>query len=402
MPATTIEIMVPPLPEAVTDATVLAWHVQIGQSVAFGQQLVDLETDKVVLEVPAPSAGIVQTIRTPVGARVTSGDCLAQLSTEPVAMTEEPTLPLIAPSARRLLDELALDASALMGTGKHGRIQKADIMRWLDEREQEQPLLQDPDNLNDSASAHTQPIQELQPDQEHDRQHLERREPISRIRARIAERLLNAQHQAAILTTMNEVDMSIIRDWRARYKEPFQTRHGIKLGLMSFCVKAVTIALQRYPIINAFLTQDHIVYHDYYDIGIAVSTERGLVVPIVRHCERLTLPALEATIAELTRRAQAGTLTIDDLNGGTFSITNGGVFGSLLSTPILNPPQSAILGLHAIIDRPIAHQNQVVIRPMMYTALSYDHRLIDGRDAVSFLLCVKQLLEDPARLLLDV
>jgi len=407
------EVRVPALPESVADATVLGWHKRPGERVAVEDSLVDLETDKIVLEVPAPVAGVLTEILAPEGTCVPAAALLARIDTAAPAASaprsdapearqsvdepagapaerpaEEP--PLVAPAARQLIAALALDAREIAGSGRDGRIHKADVLTWLEGREQ------------DPAAPLTEGLRPAGAPFVGADERPEQRVPMTRLRARIAERLLEAQRTAAILTTFNEVDMSAVLELRQRHRARFEETHGVRLGLMSFFVKAAVEALQRFPLLNAAIDGTDIVYRGYCDIGIAVSTDRGLVVPILRHCEQLDMAAIERAIAEFSAKAQAGTLSFEDLTGGTFSITNGGVFGSLLSTPILNPPQSAILGMHKIEDRPVAHAGQVVIRPMMYLALSYDHRLIDGRDAVRFLVAIKELIEDPARLLLRV
>ncbi|NCA71096.1 MAG: 2-oxoglutarate dehydrogenase complex dihydrolipoyllysine-residue succinyltransferase [Sphingobacteriia bacterium] len=410
------EVRVPALPESVADATVATWHKRLGDSVKRDESLVDLETDKVVLEVPAPADGILSEILAAEGAVVTADAILGRItagattgagaaaSAEPAPVTRAapqpapssaatpsraaPAEPLIAPAARRLLKELDVDPSAITGTGKEGRIHKSDVIAYLDQREaqapERDPELARPLSLSGDAG---------RPEQ---------RVPMTRLRARIAERLLQAQQSAALLTTFNEVDLSAVMALRNRYKEPFEKAHGVRLGFMSFFVKAAVEALQRFPVINASVDGEDIIYHGYYDIGIAVSSPRGLVVPILRNCDQLSMADIEQGIGEFGQKAKDGTLSFEDLTGGTFSITNGGVFGSLLSTPILNPPQSAILGMHKIQERPIVEQGQIKIAPMMYLALTYDHRIIDGRDAVQFLVSVKETLEDPARLLLRV
>jgi len=403
-----IEIRVPALPESVSDATVLTWHKQPGQQVSRDEPLLDLETDKVVLEVPAPTDGVLSEIRQGEGALVRADEVLgilaeggqaaaaeatpaAQPAAAPEAKAETPAqaaptaepAPVLTPAVRRLVKELALDAGEIQGSGKQGRIQKADVMRYLDERDKGR----DPDIAAESAGGHRRN---------------ERRVPMSRIRARIAERLVQAQQNAAMLTTFNEVNLQRVTELRNQYRDEFERVHGVRLGFMSFFVRAAVEALKQFPVLNASIDGNDILYHDYFDIGIAVSSPRGLVVPVLRDTDRMSLAEIETGIKSFGQRAKDGNLSYEDLQGGTFSITNGGVFGSMLSTPILNPPQSAILGMHSIQDRPVAEQGQVVIRPMMYLALTYDHRLVDGREAVQFLVRIKQCLEDPARLLLEV
>jgi 2-oxoglutarate dehydrogenase E2 component (dihydrolipoamide succinyltransferase) len=404
-----IEVKIPPLPESVSDAVVSAWHKQPGERVEQDENLVDIETDKVVLEVPAPESGVLEGIIEEQGATVVAGQVIAKISPEAPASgethsnakaesppPEQPPEP--GPSARKLLHEHDLDPAKVPATGKHGRLLKEDILHYLDSvkprvpTEPEAPASSNPEN-DSAVVAGTI----LQIDSR-----AERRVPMSRLRARIAERMLEAQHEAAILTTFNEVNMKPVMDLRQRYKTTFEERHGIRLGLMSFFVRAVTTALQRFPAVNASIDADDIVYHEYFDIGVAVSSPRGLVVPVLRNTDQIGLAEIERRIRDYAARAQTGKLELEELSGGTFSITNGGVFGSMLSTPIINPPQSAILGMHNIVQRPVAENNEVVIRPVMYLALSYDHRIIDGREAVSFLVNVKEMLEDPARILLDI
>jgi 2-oxoglutarate dehydrogenase E2 component (dihydrolipoamide succinyltransferase) len=400
-----IEVKIPPLPESVSDAVVSAWHKQPGERVEQDENLVDIETDKVVLEVPAPQAGILEGIIEEQGATVVAGQVIAKISSEaPASGKSQPSPKMKAPesppdpgpSARKLLNEHNLDPTQVPATGKHGRLLKEDILHYLDSvkppGKSETPASRKPENELDVVARITP-----QPDTRE-----ERRVPMSRLRARIAERMLEAQHNAAILTTFNEVNMKPVMDLRQRYKKTFEERHGIKLGLMSFFVRAVTMALQRFPAINASIDSGDIVYHDFFDIGVAVSSPRGLVVPVLRNTDQTSLADIERQIRDYAARAQTGKLELEELSGGTFSITNGGVFGSMLSTPIINPPQSAILGMHNIVSRPVAENNEVVIRPIMYLALSYDHRIIDGREAVSFLVNVKEMLEDPARILLDI
>jgi 2-oxoglutarate dehydrogenase E2 component (dihydrolipoamide succinyltransferase) len=400
-----IEVKVPRLPESVTDATLVAWHKNPGDVVERDENLADLETDKVVLEVPAPVRGILRELRVKGGTTVTSGELLALL--EPaegdVAATPAavPAAPVAAPAAapatdsrnagrtgpaaRRVAKEKGVDPATVAGTGPAGRVTKADVEAAAAPRSAE-PAPR-------PAAAPTVLATAGRP---------ERRVPMTRLRARIAERLVEAQQTAAMLTTFNEVDLAAVSALRARYKDRFEKEHGVKLGFMAFFVKATIEALKRHPVVNASIEGTDIVYHDYYDVGIAVSTDRGLIVPILRDADRLSFAGIEGAIAEYGRRARDGNLSMDDLTGGTFTITNGGVFGSLLSTPILNPPQSGILGMHKIQERPTVVDGQVVARPMMYIALSYDHRIIDGRDAVQFLVAIKEALEDPARLLLGV
>ncbi len=419
-----IEVKVPTLPESVTDATVLAWHKQAGDPVSRDENLLDLETDKVVLEVPSPVDGVLQEIHAETGAVVTSDDVLAVIepgvhkaesappadetpaekvaearptgpSAEPAATASEtakpqptPDEPVLTPAVRRLVKELSLDPRKIEGTGKDGRILKSDVMRYLDEQkkqEDEEEVKAMIPAMGDQAPARN-----------------ETRVPMSRLRARIAERLVEAQQTAAILTTFNEVDLSEVIALRKRYRDSFEKEHGVKLGFMSFFVKATIEALKRFPVVNASMDGTDIVYHDYFDIGIAVGSPRGLVVPILRDADQLSFAEVERRIKQFGQKAQEGTLSYEELTGGTFTISNGGVYGSMLSTPILNPPQSGILGMHNITERPVVVDGEIVIRPIMYLALSYDHRIIDGREAVQTLVTIKQCLEDPARLLLNL
>ncbi len=402
-----IEVRVPALPESVADATVLTWHKQPGEAVSKDENLVDLETDKVVLEVPAPANGVLSEIKSAEGDTVQADTLLGVIAEgAPASAAPKPEAPVagdapqgsagsdavLAPAARRLVKELALDPQAIEGTGKDGRIQKTDVMAFLDARERGQP----------ERDEETAPGAPQRPSLTGEAGRPEQRVAMTRLRARVAERLVQAQQTAAILTTFNEVNMQPVMDLRLKYRDQFEKVHGVRLGFMSFFVKAAVEALQRFPVVNASVDGNDIIYHGYYDIGIAVSSPRGLVVPILRNCDQLTMGNIEQGVVEFGRKAKDGSLSFEELTGGTFSITNGGVFGSLVSTPILNPPQSAILGMHKIQERPMAEKGQVVIRPMMYLALSYDHRIIDGRDAVQFLVAIKDVLEDPARLLLRI
>jgi len=389
-----IEVKVPILPESVADATVAAWHKQPGDSIRRDENLVDLETDKVVLEVPSPVDGVIKKIVRDSGETVTSGELLGVIEegvveapAEPAAeaapettTSGEPTpaatpaatlTATLSPAARRVAEEEQADVSQMAGSGRGGRITKGDVINYV----------------RQGAPAGPRP---------------EERVKMTRLRSRVAERMKEAQNSAAILTSFNEVDLKAVMDLRRKYKEAFQQEHGVKLGLMSFFVKAVCDALRKYPIVNASLEGDEIVYHGFQDVGIAVSTERGLMVPILRNAEHMSLADAERGIREFASKARDGSITLDDLQGGTFTITNGGTFGSLLSTPLLNPPQSAILGMHTIKERAVVVEGEIVARPMMYIALSYDHRIIDGKDAVLFLVAVKEALEDPARLLLGL
>ncbi|MGP8306605.1 2-oxoglutarate dehydrogenase complex dihydrolipoyllysine-residue succinyltransferase [Vibrio sp. YIC-376] len=400
----TIEILVPDLPESVADATVATWHKQPGDTIERDEVLVDIETDKVVLEVPAPEAGVLEAIVELEGATVLSKQLLAKIKPgvvagEPTADTTEGTEAspdkrhkaalteesndALSPAVRRLLAEHNLEAGQVKGTGVGGRITREDIEAYL-------------------ANAKAAPKAEAPAVEAPAVARSEKRVPMTRLRKTVANRLLQAKNSTAMLTTFNEVNMKPIMDLRKQYKDQFEERHGIRLGFMSFYVKAVTEALKRYPEVNASIDGDDIVYHNYFDISMAVSTPRGLVTPVLKDCDTLGFADIEKGIKELAVKGRDGKLTVDELMGGNFTITNGGVFGSLMSTPIINPPQSAILGMHKIQDRPMAVDGKVEILPMMYLALSYDHRLIDGRESVGFLVTVKELLEDPARLLLDV
>ncbi|MDD2865539.1 MAG: 2-oxoglutarate dehydrogenase complex dihydrolipoyllysine-residue succinyltransferase [Methylococcales bacterium] len=397
----TLKIKVPHLPESVSDATLIAWHKSVGDNVLKNDSLVDLETDKVTLEVVAPESGILREILKTDGAIVTSGEILATLEVKEIAIETTQLVddddfdnPLT-PSIRRLLREHDLDASEIVGTGKDGRLTKADVLdvvnqRALQEAEVIVPAVE-PEPLTELEL--TTPAENLRPEQ---------RVPMTRLRAKVAERLLQAQQNAAMLTTFNEVSMQNVIELRNQYKGRFEQKHGVKLGFMSFFVKASIEALKRFPVMNASIDDNDIIYHGFYDIGIAVSTEKGLIVPVLRDADQLDFAGIEQSIVEFGEKTRSGRLSYEDLKGGTFTITNGGVFGSMLSTPILNPPQSAILGMHAIKERPVVENGQIVIRPIMYLALSYDHRLIDGRDAVQFLVTIKECLESPAHLLLNI
>jgi len=395
-----IEVKVPALPESVADATIATWHKKVGDKVTRDENMVDLETDKVVLEVPAPADGVLTEILFKEGATVTSGELLARIEVG-VASADTASAPAkddekngedeqaSSPAVRRMMAENDLQPSQIKGSGKEGRITKEDVVSFItSNRKAEKPT---------AAPAE---VSKQQPLPAGSRE--ERRVPMSRLRAKVAERLLQAQHNAAILTTFNEVNLQAVMDLRAEYKDSFEKKHGVKLGFMSFFTKAVVESLKRFPAVNASVDEQDIVYHGYYDVGIAVSTERGLVVPVIRDADQLSMAEIEQAIGDYAGRARQGRLTMEDMQGGTFTITNGGVFGSLLATPIINPPQTGILGMHKIQDRPVVEKGQIVIRPMMYLALSYDHRLIDGKDSVQFLVSVKELLEDPSRLLLNV
>ncbi len=396
-----VEIRVPDLPESVADATVGNWHKHPGEQVEVGELLVEIETDKVVLEVPAPESGVLEEIMFERGSTVTSRQLLARLRAgEAPQAAAGPEADVITPSVRRLLAEKGLDASQISGSGRGGRVTRADVEQFLARQSAVAAADAEPRVAATVAAPTVEPLGQILSSPSTLRE--EKRVPMTRLRQRVAERLLDAKNTTAMLTTFNEVNMKPIMDIRKGYQERFEKRHDIKLGFMSFYVRAVTEALKRYPIINASIDGQDIVYHNYFDISIAVSTERGLVTPVLRDCDSMSLAGIERGIKSLADKARDGKLTVDDLSGGNFTITNGGVFGSLMSTPIINPPQSAILGMHKIQDRPMAVDGQVVILPMMYLALSYDHRIIDGRDSVGFLVTVKELLEDPTRLLLDI
>ncbi len=393
-----IEIKVPQLSESVTEATLLSWHKREGEAVSEGENLIDIETDKVVLELPAPNSGVLSKVLKGDGEKVTSGEVIAQIDTEGVVEVSPSPQPspargegvLISPSVRKLAHEHDVDASQLRGSGRGGRVTREDVLGAV------QPPKQTPSPLAGEGGGEGGST--AIPSGER----TERRVPMTRIRQRIAERLLQSQQNAAILTTFNEVNMQPVIELRNKYKEAFEKKHGVKLGFSSFFVWAAVQALRKFPVVNASVDGNDIVYHDYFDIGIAIGSERGLVVPVIRDADKLSFAGIEKQIADFAERAKGGKLTMEELAGGTFSITNGGVFGSLLSTPIINPPQSAILGIHATKDRPVAEDGQVVIRPMNYLALSYDHRIIDGREAVQFLVAVKEALEYPGRVLLDL
>ena len=417
----TIEVRVPQLPESVADATLVSWHKKPGDIVARDENLVDLETDKVVLEVPAPAAGVLKEIKANDGATVTSGQVLAVLeegatavpgASAPAIMatsggaatqaleaakTDAPaagaaavrgeTAGKLSPAAKRVVEENKVDPKAVAGSGRDGRVSKSDVVNYLSTKEvspapASKAAVPPPPNARGARG--------------------EQRVPMTRLRARIAERMVQAQATQALLTSFNEVDLKAVNELRARYKDRFEKQHGVKLGFMSFFAKACVEALRKFPSVNASVDGNDILYHEYFDLGVAVSTDRGLIVPVLRDADLQSFAEIEKSIANFATRARAGTITMEELTGGTFTITNGGVFGSLLSTPIVNAPQSAILGMHKIQDRAVVIDGQVVVRPMMYVALTYDHRIIDGREAVQFLVTVKQCLEDPARMVLGV
>ncbi|GIK24184.1 MAG: dihydrolipoyllysine-residue succinyltransferase component of 2-oxoglutarate dehydrogenase complex [Betaproteobacteria bacterium] len=409
-----IDVKVPQLSESVAEATLVSWHKQEGQAVARDENLIDIETDKVVLELPAPEDGVLVKILKGNGETVVAGEVIAQLDTEakaaagapaaaPAKAAAVPQKPASAPAAaapagpaaRKLMAEKGLDAASVEGSGRGGRVTKADVL----EAGQRPAAPATP--AAPARPALAQPAAPVNVDNIVG-ERTEQRVPMSRLRARIAERLVQSQSTAAILTTFNEVNMAPVMELRNKYKDKFEKEHGVKLGFMSFFVKAAVAALKKYPVLNASIDGNDIVYHGYFDIGIAVGSPRGLVVPILRDADQMTLAEIEKKIAEFGAKAKDGKLSIEELTGGTFSISNGGVFGSMLSTPIINPPQSAILGIHATKDRAVVENGQIVIRPMNYLAMSYDHRIIDGREAVLGLVTMKEALEDPARLLLEI
>ena len=428
-------INAPPFPESIQEGTLSTWHKKPGDSVQKNEKIADIETDKIVLEVTAPAAGVLKSITKKEGDTVTSREAIGQIETAggvsvpsapapekapapraaapaaapaptaaktPVAAAKKPAAPTeidddLGPAVRKLIVENDLNPAEINGTGRGGRITKADVIRHLEHS----PHLA---THYGDASVDSPSIEEVVPPQvvKPVDDTTVKRVKMSRLRARIAQRLVEAQQTAALLTTFNEVNMKPVMDLRARHKDAFEKEHGVKLGFMSFFVKAAVEALKKFPVVNATVDGEDIVYFGNYHIGVAVSSERGLVVPVIRNAEQLSLAQIEKTTADFATRAQAGKLDLEELTGGTFTISNGGVFGSLMSTPIINPPQSAILGMHRIQDRPVAENGEVVIRPMMYLALTYDHRIIDGREAVQFLVHMKQNLEDPARLLLQL
>ncbi len=400
-----IEVKVPQLSESVTEATLLTWHKKAGDAVSEGENLIDIETDKVVLELPAIKSGVLARIIKNDGASVGSGEVIAEIDTAGIARAAQaapapaaaatakvatPEIPVTAasassaqasPSARKLAHELEIDPGQVAGSGKHGLVTREDVRSAV-----QKPAVQSQAPMAPVASG----------------ERSEQRVPMTRIRQRIAERLLQSQANAAILTTFNEVNMQPVMELRSRYKDKFEKKHGVKLGFSSFFVKAAVYALKQFPVVNASIDGSDVIYHGYFDVGMAIGSERGLVVPILRDADRMSLADIEKRIADFAARAKDGKITLEELTGGTFSITNGGVFGSLLSTPIINPPQSAILGIHATKERPVAENGHVVIRPMNYLALSYDHRIIDGREAVQFLVAIKEFLENPGIVLLDL
>jgi 2-oxoglutarate dehydrogenase E2 component (dihydrolipoamide succinyltransferase) len=422
----TIEVRVPQLPESVADATLVSWHKKPGDAVARDENLVDLETDKVVLEVPAPANGVLREIKLQDGTTVTSGQVLAIIEEGAAAAASPATAAAavtaaaaagpapgaaksaaaaataaakLSPAAKRVVEENQVDPKAVTGSGKDGRVSKSDVVNYLSSKDAAPPPASAPAPAPASAPGSKAPAA---PTPSARGARTEQRVPMTRLRARIAERMVQAQATQALLTSFNEVDLKTVNELRARYKDSFEKQHGVKLGFMSFFAKACVEALKKFPTVNASVEGNDIVYHEYFDIGVAVSTDRGLIVPVLRDADLQSFADIEKSIANFAGRARAGTITIEELTGGTFTITNGGVFGSLLSTPIVNSPQSAILGMHKVQDRPVVIDGQVVVRPMMYIALTYDHRIIDGREAVQFLVTVKQCLEDPARMVLSI
>ena len=414
----TTEIRVPQLPESVADATLVAWHKQPGDTVKRDENLADLETDKVVLEVPAPANGVVKELKFKTGTVVTSGQVLVVIeegaaAAAPASAAKSDPAPAagngqkggetsdkLSPSVRRLVEENKLDPGSIPASGKDGRLTKSDVVDFLGKKptpvtdRAEPPAPVAPAARAPSAPAARPAMGAAGRN--------DQRVPMTRLRQRIAQRLVEAQHTAALLSTFNEVDMTHVMELRSRYKDRFEKEHGVKLGFMSFFVKAAIEALKKFPAVNATIDGTDVIYHEYYDVGVAVSTDRGLMVPIVRDADIKSFATIEKEIGDYAKKAREGSIAIEDLTGGTFTITNGGVFGSLLSTPIVNAPQSAILGMHKTQERPVVVDGQIVIRPMMYLAISYDHRLIDGREAVQFLVTIKDCLEDPGRMLLGV
>ncbi len=409
-----LEVPVPQLSESVAEATLLQWHKKVGEAVARDENLIDIETDKVVLELPAPTQGVIVEILKENGSTVVAGEIIARIDTEataaagatsaptaaapaPAAAAPIPAVPaassgtIAMPAAARMLAENKMSADSVAGTGKDGRVTKGDVINARQNKTAPAPTVAAP-----RAAALPVPVSMDLGDRP------EQRVPMSRLRARIAERLLESQSTNAILTTFNEVNMQPVMDLRNKYKDKFEKEHGVKMGFMSFFVKAAVAALKKYPVLNASIDGNDVVYHGYFDIGIAVGSPRGLVVPILRNVDQMNIAEIEKKIGEFGQKAKDGKLTLDELTGGTFSISNGGVFGSMLSTPIINPPQSAILGVHATKDRAVVENGQIVVRPINYLAMSYDHRLIDGREAVLGLVAMKEVLEDPSRLLLDL
>ena len=410
-----VQVKVPALSESVSEATLLSWHKKQGEYVKRDENLIDIETDKVVLELPAPDSGVLTKIVKGDGGAVVANEVIAEIDTEAKgeASAKAPDIPekapapapsaaataaaaasdtvVVMPAARKIAADKGIDATSLKGSGRGGRVTKEDVLSAGKSAPAPQPQAKPAERA--PAPVNVEQILGERPEQ---------RVPMSRLRKRVAERLLESQSNAAILTTFNEVNMQPVMDLRKKYRERFEKEHGVKLGFMSFFVKAAVAALKKFPVVNASVDGDDIVYHGFFDVGMAVGSPRGLVVPIVRNADQMNFADIEKQIADFGKRAQDGKLTIEELTGGTFSISNGGVFGSMLSTPIINPPQSAILGVHATKERPVVENGEVVVRPMNYLALSYDHRIIDGREAVLFLVAIKDALEDPSRLLLDL
>jgi len=415
-----VEVKVPQLSESVAEATLLSWHKKVGDAVARDENLIDVETDKVVLELPAPAGGVITQIVKADGGTVVSGEVIAIIDTAAdsaaaaAKAAERPAAPVaraaqqlsdqsnLMPAARKMVEDNKLDPKSIAGSGRDGRVTKADVIAHMEGGAPARPAIAAPAGAPAAARPALAPVpapinlDKLLADRP------EQRVPMSRLRARVAERLLQSQATAAILTTFNEVNMQPVMDLRAKHKDKFEKEHGVKLGFMSFFVKAAVYALKKYPIVNASVDGNEIVYHGYFDIGVAVGSPRGLVVPVLRDADQMSFAQIEKAIADLGKRAGEGKLAMEELTGGTFSISNGGVFGSMLSTPIINPPQSAILGIHATKERAVVEGGQIVVRPMNYFALSYDHRIIDGREAVLSLVAMKDALEDPLRLLLEL
>lgn len=401
-----IELKVPSLPESVSEATLMTWHKKVGDYVARDENVIDLETDKVVLELPVAEAGVITEIIEQDGATVVAGQVIAKIDTSakagdvvatesaPVPATSKPATGAPAmPAAAKLATEKGIDTTQVTGSGRDGRVLKEDVQNSQATSAAPKAAIVNKTFTTVSVQAPAVVIEGDRPEQ---------RVPMSRLRSRVAERLLQSQSENAILTTFNEVNMKPVMDLRTKYKDRFEKENGVKLGFMSFFVKAAVAALKKYPVVNASIDGNDIVYHGYFDIGVAIGSPRGLVVPILRNADQMSLADIEKQIAEFAGKAKDGKLALEDLTGGTFSVTNGGTFGSMMSTPIINPPQSAILGMHATKERAVVENGQVVVRPMMYLALSYDHRLIDGREAVLTLVTIKEMLEDPARLVLDI
>jgi 2-oxoglutarate dehydrogenase E2 component (dihydrolipoamide succinyltransferase) len=404
-----IEVKVPVLPESITEATLVNWHKKAGDTVLRDENLIDLETDKVVLELPAPDSGILAEIRKADGSIVTAQEVIAVIDTgakaaaataamptaAPSAMPAAASAPTALPAARKMMADQDVGAAGVTGTGRGGRITKGDVLAAVEARSADAKASETPATQPVAKTPAIPPVANLG-------ERPEQRVPMSRLRQRVAERLVQSQSSAAILTTFNEVNMAAVIELRNRYKDRFEKEHGVKLGFMGFFVKAAVHALKKFPAVNASIDGSDIVYHGYFDIGVAVGSPRGLVVPILRDADMLSIAEIELQIADFGKRAQEGKLKVEELTGGTYTISNGGVFGSMLSTPIINPPQSAILGVHATKERAVVENGQIVVRPMNYLAQSYDHRIIDGREAVLSLVAIKEALEDPARMLLDL